>query len=126
MIITLGAGEKLTILQNGRAGAEARAYVEATEAGLVVSGGIVSGTSGFDRSLDARVLGEVCRIVEDHLGVPVSEPDVGFEEMGADSLDAVELVMAFEENFGIAISDEDADAVVTVRDACALVERLGG
>jgi acyl carrier protein len=38
------------------------------------------------------------------------------DDLGADSLDAVELVMAFEEAFGIEISDEDAEKIVTVKD----------
>lgn len=66
------------------------------------------------------------RIVVEHLGV---EPrhvtaEAGFmEDLGADSLDVIELVMAFEEAFGIEINDDEAEAVKTFGDALALVER---
>ncbi len=43
-------------------------------------------------------------------------PETTFEELGADSLDTVELVMAFEEAFGIEIPDEDAEKLMTIRD----------
>jgi acyl carrier protein len=46
------------------------------------------------------------------------------EDLRADSLDIVELVMAFEEEFGIEIADEEGDALVTVSDASALIDRL--
>jgi acyl carrier protein len=62
----------------------------------------------------------VKKIVVDHLGV---EPDKVVEnasfidDLGADSLDTVELVMAFEEAFDIEIPDEDAEKIRTVNDA---------
>jgi len=43
--------------------------------------------------------------------------------LGADSLDTVELVMAFEEAFGIEIPDEDAEKIATVKDAIAYIEK---
>jgi acyl carrier protein len=43
------------------------------------------------------------------------------EDLGADSLDVVELVMAFEEEFGIEISDQEAEKIVTVKDAKDLI-----
>jgi acyl carrier protein len=45
------------------------------------------------------------------------------EDLGADSLDCVELVMAFEEEFGISISDEDAEKILTVGQAIAYISR---
>lgn len=65
-------------------------------------------------------------IIVEHLGV---EPDkvkpeaTIIDDLGADSLDMVELVMAFEEEFGIAINDDDAELVMTFGDAVKLVER---
>jgi len=62
----------------------------------------------------------VKRIIVDHLGVEASEvtPEASFmDDLGADSLDTVELVMAFEEEFDIEIPDEDAEKMSTVGDA---------
>ncbi len=51
------------------------------------------------------------------------EPDAKFrEDLGADSLDLVELIMAFEDNFGGRISDEDARNITTVGDAVEYIE----
>jgi acyl carrier protein len=66
------------------------------------------------------------QIVVEQLGVEVSEitPDASFvDDLGADSLDRVELVMAFEEAFGLEIPDEDAEKIVTVRDAVAYIQK---
>jgi acyl carrier protein len=59
-------------------------------------------------------------IIVEQLGVDADEvtPDASFiEDLGADSLDTVELIMAFEEEFGVEISDEDAEKIRKVRDA---------
>ncbi len=59
-------------------------------------------------------------IISKQLGVDASEvtPEASFvEDLGADSLDTVELVMAFEEEFGIEIPDEDAEKIAKVKDA---------
>ena len=51
-------------------------------------------------------------------------PEASFvDDLGADSLDQVELIMAMEEEFDISISDEEAEKIVTVRDAIAYVEK---
>jgi acyl carrier protein len=58
-------------------------------------------------------------IIVEQLGVDAGEvtPDASFiDDLGADSLDTVELVMAFEEEFDIEIPDEDAEKIRTVRD----------
>jgi acyl carrier protein len=68
----------------------------------------------------ATVEERVINLIVDQLGVSQEEvtPDASFiEDLGADSLDTVELVMAFEEEFGIEIPDEDAEKIVRVRDA---------
>ena len=62
----------------------------------------------------------VKKIVIDHLGVDaekVSEGASFIDDLGADSLDTVELVMAFEEEFGVEIPDDAADSILTVGDA---------
>lgn len=53
----------------------------------------------------------------------VTESASFIEDLGADSLDTVELVMAFEEEFGIEIPDEDAEMIQTVGDAVKFIER---
>jgi acyl carrier protein len=63
---------------------------------------------------------KVKQIIIDQLGVDGNEvtPQAKFvEDLGADSLDTVELVMALEEEFGIEIPDEDAEKIGTVKDA---------
>lgn len=62
----------------------------------------------------------VKKIIVEQLGVDESEvtEDASFvDDLGADSLDTVELVMAFEEEFNIEIPDEDAEKITTVQDA---------
>ncbi len=51
------------------------------------------------------------------------EPDSTLDSLGFDSLDRVELVMLIEEEFGIAISDEAADSITTVRDVIKVIEQ---
>ena len=67
----------------------------------------------------------VKRIVVDHLGVEeakVTEEASFIDDLGADSLDTVELVMAFEEEFGSEISDNEAEKILTVGDAIKFIE----
>ena len=74
----------------------------------------------------ASVEEKVKQIIVEQLGVDESEvtPTASFvDDLGADSLDTVELVMAFEEGFGIEIPDEDAEKIQTVADAIAYIEK---
>tara|TARA_B100001996_G_scaffold284556_1_gene224878 strand:+ start:61 stop:300 length:240 start_codon:yes stop_codon:yes gene_type:complete len=67
----------------------------------------------------------VKKIVVDHLGVEeskVTEEASFIDDLGADSLDTVELVMAFEEEFGSEISDNEAEKILTVGDAIKFIE----
>ena len=67
----------------------------------------------------------VKKIVVEHLGVEedkVSEGASFIDDLGADSLDTVELVMAFEEEFGIEIPDDAAEKIATVKDAINFIE----
>ena len=71
------------------------------------------------------VADKVKSIIVEQLGVDEEEvtPDASFvDDLGADSLDTVELVMAFEEEFGIEIPDEDAEKISTVRDAVNYID----
>lgn len=65
-------------------------------------------------------------IIVEQLGVEADEvkAEASFvEDLGADSLDTVELIMAFEEEFGIEISDEDAEKIKRVKDAIEYIEK---
>jgi acyl carrier protein len=67
----------------------------------------------------------VKKIVMDHLGIDESkvvESASFLDDLGADSLDTVELVMAFEEEFGCEIPDEEAEKILTVKDAIDFIE----
>jgi acyl carrier protein len=71
---------------------------------------------------------KVKEIIINELGVDPEKvtPEASFvEDLGADSLDTVELVMAFEEEFGIEIPDEDAEKLQTVGDAIAYMKSKG-
>ena len=76
-------------------------------------------------ALDTRV----SELIVEQLGVSMEEvrPEASFiDDLGADSLDIVELVMAMEEEFDIEIPDEDAERIQTIGDATAyLKEKLG-
>ena len=66
------------------------------------------------------VADRVKKVVLEHLGVEESkvvETASFIDDLGADSLDTVELVMAFEEEFGCEIPDEDAEKILTIKDA---------
>ena len=72
---------------------------------------------------------KVKEIISKQLGVDKSEvtPEASFvEDLGADSLDTVELVMAFEEAFNIEIPDEDAEKIAKVKDAVDYIAKKAG
>ena len=67
----------------------------------------------------------VIAIVMEHLGVEkdkITENSSFIDDLGADSLDTVELVMAFEEEFSIEIPDDAAETITTVKDAICFIE----
>ena len=71
------------------------------------------------------VADKVKSIIVEQLGVDEEEvtPDASFvDDLGADSLDTVELVMAFEEEFDLEIPDEDAEKITTVGDAISYIK----
>lgn len=71
----------------------------------------------------------VKKIVIEHLGVEeskVTDSASFIDDLGADSLDTVELVMAFEEEFEIEIPDDAAEKIVTVKDAIEFIDNMSG
>ena len=69
---------------------------------------------------------KVKKIVADHLGIDeskVNEESSFIDDLGADSLDTVELVMAFEEEFNAEIPDDAAETIQTVGDAISFLEK---
>ena len=78
-----------------------------------------------DNSIEEKVRS----IIVDQLGVESDKvtADAKFiEDLGADSLDTVELVMAFEENFDIEVPDEEAEKLQSVADVIAYIEKVQG
>jgi acyl carrier protein len=72
---------------------------------------------------------KVKEIISKQLGVDMEKvtPEASFiDDLGADSLDTVELVMAFEEAFNIEIPDEDAEKIIKVQDAIKYIEEKSG
>ena len=73
-----------------------------------------------------EIVEKVKQIISEQLGVDENEvtPSASFvDDLGADSLDQVELVMALEEAFGVEIPDEDAEKIRTVQDAIDYVDK---
>jgi acyl carrier protein len=73
----------------------------------------------------SEVAQKVTAIIVDKLGVDESEVNMGASftnDLGADSLDTVELIMEFEKEFGITIPDTDAEKIATVGDAVSYIE----
>lgn len=73
----------------------------------------------------SEIAAQVKNIIVDRLGVDAEEvtPEKSFtNDLGADSLDTVELIMEFEKEFGISIPDDQAEKISTVGDAIAYIE----
>ena len=74
---------------------------------------------------DSEIAKRVMTIIVDKLGVEESEvtPEASFaNDLGADSLDTVELIMEFEKEFGISIPDDKAESITTVGEAISYIE----
>ncbi|MEN3042491.1 MAG: acyl carrier protein [Fervidobacterium sp.] len=68
----------------------------------------------------------VCEIIAEQLGIDLNDvqPDKNLmEDLGADSLDIVDLVMAFEDEFGVKISDQDLSKIKTVQDVIEAIKQ---
>jgi acyl carrier protein len=78
------------------------------------------------KAMSENIAERVKKIVVEHLGVEaekVTETASFIDDLGADSLDTVELVMAFEEEFGCEIPDDAAETILTVGDAVKFLEK---
>lgn len=76
-----------------------------------------------------RIATKWVKVVEEHLGVDpdrINEESHYVDDLGADSLDLVELTMAAEEEFRIEIPDDEAEQVTTVKDSIDLIEKKLG
>jgi acyl carrier protein len=80
----------------------------------------------FTIMADSQIAERVQAIIVDKLGVEASEvtPEASFAaDLGADSLDTVELIMEFEKEFGISIPDDQAEKITTVGEAIELISQ---
>lgn len=85
--------------------------------------------SFLEGALMSDIADRVKNIVVEHLGVDADKVVEGasfIDDLGADSLDTVELVMAFEEEFGVEIPDDAAERILTVKDAVSFLEENAG
>ena len=76
----------------------------------------------------SEIADKIKQIVVEHLGVDEDKvtPEASFiDDLGADSLDTVELVMAFEEAFGVEIPEDAAEKIATVKDAIDYITKQG-
>lgn len=73
-----------------------------------------------------ETVSKVVKIIEEKLNIPVGTVTMNatFEDLGADSLDIVELIMSFEEDFGVVIKDEDADKIQTVEEVVTHIHEM--
>ena len=75
--------------------------------------------------MSEEIKNKVKKIVADHLGIEeekVTDEASFIDDLGADSLDTVELVMAFEEEFGCEIPDDAAEKILTIKDAIDFIQ----
>ena len=74
----------------------------------------------------SEVADKVKKIIAEHLGIDdmskITDDAKFIDDLGADSLDTVELVMAFEEKFGIEIPDDAAETIITVQNAIDFID----
>jgi len=91
------------------------------------SAGVRTSPSHICFAATPETVDKVCAIVRKQLAIADDKPVTGetsFAELGADSLDTVEIVMGLEEEFGIAVEEENAQTIVKVQDAADLIEDL--
>jgi len=81
-----------------------------------------------NEEIDMSIENKVIEIIADNLDVPVAEvtPEKSFDDLGADSLAVVELVMAFEDEFDIEVEEDDAQSLLTVKQTIDFLTKLKG
>jgi acyl carrier protein len=101
--------------------------------GLTPQGKVSFWSFGSIRTTEEGLMSDIAervkKIVIDHLGVDAAKVSEGasfIDDLGADSLDTVELVMAFEEEFGVEIPDTAAEKILTVKDAIDYINANNG
>ncbi len=78
---------------------------------------------------ETEIVGKVKGMIAQQFGKPVEEiePELSFiDDLGADSLDLVELIMSIEDEFGIEVLDEDVEKIITVQDAVGFIKEKQG
>ena len=103
---------------------------EGLDRSAIEPGGSITGGRSRPAAQGKKQMSDVAervkKIVVEHLGVDADKvvDNANFiDDLGADSLDTVELVMAFEEEFGVEIPDDQAETIVTVGDAVKFLEK---
>lgn len=79
----------------------------------------------MEDTVAATIQAKVFKLISEELGVEEGDVTLGatfIDDLGADSLDTVELIMSLEEEFGIEIPDEAAEKILTVGDAVSFIE----
>jgi acyl carrier protein len=90
------------------------------------SAGTVTGSQESKKTMSSEIAEKVKKIVVEHLGVEevkVTNEASFIDDLGADSLDTVELVMAFEEAFSVEIPEDAAEKISTVQDAIDYISK---
>jgi acyl carrier protein len=110
----------------GRSLRQAREIGSGEQAGFPAVATVIRTKQERGKEDMSTVAERVKKIVVEHLGVDADKvvPEASFiDDLGADSLDTVELVMAFEEEFSIEIPDDAAETIQTVGDAIGFIEK---
>jgi acyl carrier protein len=132
-VVTEDQSEQIMIVVRRRAAALALAITAMAGLDFAADGAalrlIVPGTASAQTAQSAGIFQRAQPILADHLGVDAAAitPDVRLvEDLGADELDLIELVIAMEEEFGVEIGDEQIEAIVSVGDMLDAVQASGG
>ncbi|KAH9653012.1 Acyl carrier protein [Citrus sinensis] len=98
----------------------------ATIPATALARGFNSQQKRFSTAAQPETLQTVQSTIAKQLSIDLSAvtPDTKFADLGADSLDTVEIMMALEEQFGVSVGEEGAENIATVQDAADLIEKV--